>query len=39
MFLDLKIITVTEQKGMFYATIDDTPLIFRFFNADWISIM
>lgn len=39
MFLDLKTITVTEQRGMFYATIDDTPLIFRFFNADWISIV
>lgn len=39
MFLDLKTITVTEQKGMFYATIDDTPLIFRFFNVDWISIV
>lgn len=38
MFLDLKTITVTEQKGMFYATIDDTPLIFRF-NANWISIV
>ena len=39
MMIDLKIVTVTEQKGMFYATIDDTPLIFRFFNADWISIV
>lgn len=39
MFLDLKTITVTEQREMFYATIDDTPLIFRFFNADWISIV
>ena len=39
MFLDLKNVTVTEQEGMFYATIDDTPLIFRFFNTNWISVV